>query len=172
MFYVIQPIMGRTQPDWAESATIISRHKTEEAARAAIDAANRRLRKQAGMKESWVDWYVVPADALSREKRARSEAGRALGSASTPKKTAAVRENGAKGGRPGPSLAAQALVVWTELTTDTPSRMTLGPRLTAYMLEQCALPQIGLTPDSAARLIRERAGARTSAWITRDARIV
>ena len=76
---------------------------------------------------------------------------------------------GRKGGRPGPSLAAQAAVVWTELASPSPAKMTLGPRLVAHMLGQGA--QIGLTPDSAARLIRAQAGKRTSAWITRDARI-
>lgn len=95
-----------------------------------------------------------------------SDAARILGSASTPKKTAAVRKNGAQGGRPGPSLAAQAAVVWTELASSTTRRMTLGARLTAYMLAECDREQIGLTPDSAARLIQERAGKRTSAWIT------
>lgn len=177
MHYVIQPIMSKGQPDWAESATIISRHRTAEAAFAAIDKANARLRRQAGMSQSWVDWHVVSMPMLSPEKRAShgvSSAARAMGrkggKSRSDAKTAAVRENGAKGGRPGPSLAAQALVVWTELTTDVPSRMTLGPRLTAFMLDQCALPQIGMTPDSAARLIRERAGKRTSPWITATAR--
>lgn len=70
-YYVIQPIMSKNQPDWAESATIISRHRTEVAAQAAIDTATRRLRRQAGMQNSWLDWHIVPAAALSSEKRNR-----------------------------------------------------------------------------------------------------
>lgn len=77
---------------------------------------------------------------------------------------------GRKGGRPGPSLAAQAAVVWTELSSSTTRKMSLGPRLVTCMLAQCEYSRIGLTPDSAARLIRERAGKRTSAWITATAR--
>lgn len=70
-YYVIQPIMSKGQPDWAESATIISRHRTEDAAQSAIDKATRRLRRQDGMKNSWLDWHIVPADALSPAKRNR-----------------------------------------------------------------------------------------------------
>jgi len=77
---------------------------------------------------------------------------------------------GKLGGRPGPSLAAQAAVVWTELASSTTRKMVLGPRLVTCMLAQCEYVRIGLTPESAARLIRERAGTRTSAWITREAR--
>lgn len=98
--------------------------------------------------------------------------GGAAGRGAAKRRDVDYRKLGAMGGRPGPSLAAQAMVVWTELTTDAPSKMTLGPRLAAHMLKQAREPQIGLTPESAARLVRERAGTRTSAWITKDARIL
>lgn len=114
----------------------------------------------------WID------DEATEAARVLGAKGGAAGRGASKRRDVDYSALGKLGGRPGPSLAAQALVVWTELTTDTPSRMTLGPRLTAYMLEQCALPQIGLTPDSAARLVRDRAGSRTSAWITRNARTI
>ena len=101
-----------------------------------------------------------------------TEAARVLGRAGTgasKRRDVDYSALGRKGGRPGPSLAAQAAVAWTELAAPSPARMTIGPRLVAHMLD--GESHIGLTPDSAARLVRERAGKRTSAWITREARI-
>jgi hypothetical protein len=70
-YYVIQPIMSLDQPDWAESATIISRHRSQAAADLKIARATARLRRQPGQAQSWLDWHVVEADRLSAKKRAR-----------------------------------------------------------------------------------------------------
>lgn len=61
-YYVIQPVTSEP-----ETATIISHHRTREAARA---KANRKLRRQLGMATSWVPWEIVEAEKLSATKRA------------------------------------------------------------------------------------------------------
>lgn len=87
---------------------------------------------------------------LSKAAAALGRKGGKAGTGASKRRDVDYSALGKRGGRPGPSLAAQAAVVWTALSgPDTPT-MTLGPRLTSYMLDQ-------------ARLVRERAGKRTSA---------
>lgn len=111
----------------------------------------------------WID------DEATEAARVLGAKGGAAGRGASKRRDVDYSALGRKGGRPGPSLAAQAAVVWTELAVQAPAKMTLGPRLVSHMLD--GESHIGLTPDSAARLVRDRAGRRTSAWITRDARI-
>lgn len=60
---VIQPTLPLSDPAWVNSGRTISRHRTVEAAAAAIDRANRQLRHQPGMSQSWYDWHIVRVDA-------------------------------------------------------------------------------------------------------------
>jgi len=57
-YLVIQPSFNWAQPDAINSGTVISRHNSISAAKAAIDRAVRKLRKQAGMSSSWYDWHI------------------------------------------------------------------------------------------------------------------
>lgn len=68
-YFVVQPIMDGL--DRWESATIISRHRTRAAASEARDKANRKLRRQPGMAQSWVDWHIIPSSYVSADKRKR-----------------------------------------------------------------------------------------------------
>jgi len=45
-------------PEGINSAWVISRHRSPEAARRAIDAAQRRLRRQPGSERSWLDYRI------------------------------------------------------------------------------------------------------------------
>lgn len=45
------------------AGAVISRHRTAEAAYAAIDRENRQVRRRAGQSTSWVDRYVWDAKA-------------------------------------------------------------------------------------------------------------
>lgn len=69
-YLVVQPVMN-DGPDRWESATIISRHRTRAAASEARDKANRKLRRQPGQSQSWVDWHVIPSSYVSATKRGR-----------------------------------------------------------------------------------------------------
>ena len=59
MIYEVFAPTVRHQPDWLLYGTTISRHRTREAAQAAIDRANRRLRAQGShMRNSWLDLAI------------------------------------------------------------------------------------------------------------------
>ena len=60
---VIQPTLSVGAPGWEDSGTVVSRHRTVEAAQAAIDRAHAALRRQPGMRQSWYDWHIVRVDA-------------------------------------------------------------------------------------------------------------
>jgi len=60
---VIQPTLSVGEPGWEDSGTVISRHRTVEAAQAAIDRAHAALRRQPGAGQSWYDWHIVRVDA-------------------------------------------------------------------------------------------------------------
>ena len=60
---MIQPTLSVGEPGWEDSGTVISRHRTVEAARAAINKAQAALRRQPGAGQSWYDWHIVRVDA-------------------------------------------------------------------------------------------------------------
>lgn len=54
------------QPDSPSYGILISRHRSREAAEAAIARATRALRRQAGMQQSWLDWRIVALTGAAR----------------------------------------------------------------------------------------------------------
>jgi hypothetical protein len=49
-------------PEGINSAWVISRHRSPEAAQRAMDRALRRLRRQPGNRNSWLDWRIRERD--------------------------------------------------------------------------------------------------------------
>lgn len=55
-YTVVQPI--QRGPEALTTATVISRHRTREAAWQEIQRKTRILRKRRGYQDSWLDWHI------------------------------------------------------------------------------------------------------------------
>lgn len=64
-YQVVQPIMGRNDPQYYYTATPISEHLSPEAAWDAINEEIAQLKRQPGQQNSYLDWTVI--DARSHE---------------------------------------------------------------------------------------------------------
>lgn len=74
-YLVVQPSFNWSQPGAYQSGTVISRHRSIGAAQTAIDRAVRKLRKQAGMAQSWYDWHICAEEGDSRRRLTAMEQG-------------------------------------------------------------------------------------------------
>lgn len=72
-YLVVQPSFNWAQPGAYQSGTVISSHKSIAAAYAGIERATRRLQRQAGMHQSWYDWYVIAEDGGQRRRLTEDE---------------------------------------------------------------------------------------------------
>jgi len=74
-YLVIQPSFNWADPSAHHTGVVVSRHRTIGAAKAAIDRATRRLRRQAGMSQSWYDWHICAEEGDSRRRLTAMEQG-------------------------------------------------------------------------------------------------